>query len=146
MSPEDRFNRYVSRTETCWLWTGSTNSDGYGEFQAGAKTPAGKHRPTGAHRVAYELAYGPIPTGLYIDHLCEVPACVNPAHLEAVTNAENLRRKWDRMRGGKCGNGHPWTPENTYARPDGSYRRCRRCHADYQNRRYHQSREALDVA
>lgn len=48
--------------------------------------------PTPAYRVVYELAVGPIPAGLVLDHLCRVIACVNPAHLEPVTHAENVRR------------------------------------------------------
>jgi hypothetical protein len=145
MQLEDRFYRYVDRQpeDGCWLWTGSKDRQGYGQFSAGVRTKAGNTRPSPAHRVAYELVLGPIPVGLVIDHLCEVPACVRPGHLEAVTNAENLRRKWDRMRAGKCRNGHPWTPENTYAKADGSYRQCRRCHADYQNARSHAKKEAV---
>lgn len=45
-----------------------------------------------AHRVTYELFYGPIPAGLHLDHICRTPACVNPLHLEAVTRWENTRR------------------------------------------------------
>lgn len=45
-----------------------------------------------AHRVAYELWVGPIPEGMELDHRCKVRACINPAHLEPVTHAENMRR------------------------------------------------------
>ena len=74
----------------CWIWTGSINpKSGYGQF----------HRsklPEPAHRYGYELAKGEIPAGLHIDHLCSVRACVNPAHLEAVTQHENNIRALDR--------------------------------------------------
>lgn len=69
----------------CWLWQGAKNPDGYGQMD---------HRwfTFGAHRVSYLAFVGPIPEGLVIDHLCRVRHCVNPAHLEAVTSAENIRR------------------------------------------------------
>lgn len=70
---------------TCWVWIGAHCSDGYGHKSLGGI----KHR---VHRLAYEAAIGPIPTGLEIDHLCGVRACFNPAHLEAVTHRENLLR------------------------------------------------------
>jgi len=84
-SPFERFDAKVQRTATCWLWIGATNQKGYGTFWSGDVR-------TGAHRWSYEYHVGPIPVGLEIDHLCRVRHCVNPAHLEAVTHAENLRR------------------------------------------------------
>lgn len=67
---------------------------------------------------------------MVIDHLCRVRLCVNPSHLEAVTNLENLRRGagyglQNGMRS-KCINGHRYTPKNTYTAPDGGIR-CRAC-------------------
>jgi hypothetical protein len=76
------------------------------------------------HRRAYERAYGRIPDGLEIDHLCRNRACINPEHLEAVTHAENVRRAAVLVTG--CKQGHPFTPENTYLFR-GKYRRCRTC-------------------
>lgn len=76
----------VGEPDDCWLWLGSTNgSNGYGRLG---------RRPTWhlAHRYAYEQAVGPIPEGLVLDHLCSVRLCCNPAHLEPVTQAENLAR------------------------------------------------------
>lgn len=65
----------------CWLWTAAILPCGYGQFH--------NLKP---HRISYELEVGPIPTGLVIDHLCRVRACVNPAHLEPVTQRENIMR------------------------------------------------------
>lgn len=69
----------------CWLWTASIRANGYGQF-------VHQGSPRQAHRVSYECLVGPIPEGLHIDHLCFVRHCVNPAHLEPVTQAENNRR------------------------------------------------------
>lgn len=72
----------------CWPWLGTVTNAGYGQFRY--------LRRWGAHRFAYESAKGPIPNGLTIDHVkawgCARTDCCNPAHLEAVTMAENLRR------------------------------------------------------
>ena len=69
----------------CWLWKGLVDRDGYGVFGL-------NRRSFRAHRVAYELLVGPIPDGLMIDHLCRVTSCINPDHLEPVTNKENQAR------------------------------------------------------
>lgn len=85
--PVKRFNKYVDKTDSCWVWTGFTRGKGYGGFQL----------PTGvvsAHRFAYETLVGPIPEGAQIDHVCMNKLCVNPKHLEPVTNEENQYRAY----------------------------------------------------
>jgi hypothetical protein len=69
----------------CWVWQGGVTGGGYGAMATGRSVRS-------AHVVAYELHIGPIPAGLVIDHLCRVRVCCNPEHLEAVTQAENVRR------------------------------------------------------
>lgn len=70
----------------CWEWTGATSHGGYGEvFDADG--------PRGAHRVAFELVVGPILGGHQVDHVCRNPACVNPAHLDAVPGPVNVARQ-----------------------------------------------------
>lgn len=69
----------------CWIWHGSTNGRGYGRLGRGGTLYS-------AHRYFWIEANGPVPDGLELDHLCEIPQCVNPAHLEPVTHTENIRR------------------------------------------------------
>jgi hypothetical protein len=83
-----RFERKVARRadDKCWPWLGGLTSSGYGMQRCGSAVAP-------AHRVAWVLANGrDIPEGLVIDHLCGSRTCCNPAHLEAVTQSENVRR------------------------------------------------------
>jgi HNH endonuclease len=78
----------VAGDNECWLFQGALDTKGYAYIGDGSANG----RKVAAYRVAYEMARGPIPAGLEIDHLCNVRHCCNPSHLEAVTHAENLRR------------------------------------------------------
>jgi len=76
----------IDITDDCWLWQGRHNPKGYGIVKSKA---AGT---TIVHRVVWLALVGSIPEGLQLDHLCRVKHCVNPDHLDPVTNAENMRR------------------------------------------------------
>ena len=91
----ERFWAKVNKTETCWLWTGST-SRGYGYFSI-------HPRMIQAYRVSYEMEYGPIPDGVHVDHVCHVPACVRPDHLRATTNKQNAENRNGGRSGSKSG-------------------------------------------
>lgn len=125
-TPDERFWAKVAKQlDGCWLWKGATNGDGrYGMVGGRGK---GLEQ---AHRVAYEMAHGAIPDGLVIDHLCRTTLCVNPDHLEPVTQAENIMRGVAptalNARKTHCKRGHEFTPENTYVMTNGG-RTCRTC-------------------
>lgn len=95
----------------CWVWTASKVRGGYGQFAVGDKTVL-------AHRFAWQLDRGPIPTGLQIGHLCRVRHCVNPAHLELVERRTIARRGVGpaavNAAKTECVNGHPFDEANTY--------------------------------
>jgi hypothetical protein len=132
VAPELRFWPKVEFTGFCWLWTASTNRQGHGHFFPERKTCLT------AHRWSYEFLVGPIPEGLHLDHLCRIPSCVNPDHLEPVTVAENVRRGLHGVLRTRCGEGHELTDENVYLRPGDGSRRCRKCIRVDSLARYHQ--------
>ncbi len=101
----------------CWLWLGYCRDGRYPWMYY-------EGRPLAAYRVAYILLVGPIPEGLHLDHLCRVTSCVNPAHLEPVTQQENNRRAFEAIT--HCPQDHEYTPENTGRYRNGG-RYCRIC-------------------
>lgn len=117
---EKFFDRVSVNAETgCWEWTGSIfTSSGYAQFSPSRIPP---HGTTTAHRFAYMEFVGPIPCGLVLDHLCRVRHCVNPGHLEPVTQRENIVRgdlpdvNRSRSNVNMCRKGrHAWVPENIH--------------------------------
>jgi hypothetical protein len=125
----------------CWLWLAYTNSDGYGLF---AIWEDGHTHTERAHVVAWGVTRGAVPDGLVLDHLCRIRSCVNPDHLEPVTNAENIRRGMAptivAYREGTCLRGfHEMTGAN--AMSVGQGRTCRECH----RARRRERRAAVDI-
>lgn len=94
----------VQKTDTCWNWTGNLNHLGYGRVWTTNRDRADR-RGVGpmAHRVSWELANGPIPDGLLIDHICHNTACVNPDHLRPVNNKQNMEHRSGPRRNGSSG-------------------------------------------
>lgn len=91
---ERRLGRYVEEDRgylsPCWIWQGDIAPHGYGRLCV-------HNKQVYAHRWMYEQWVGPIPPDRELDHLCEVTECVNPAHLEPVIHAENIRRGWNKI-------------------------------------------------
>lgn len=105
----------------CWLWMGAWDQCGYGSFWHEGKCWR-------VHRLAYEVLVGPIPDDFEIDHLCRTRCCINPAHLEAVSRAENMARiHWPNSAKTHCAQGHLFDEANTYWRPNGKGRQCISC-------------------
>ena len=141
--PAVRFWRNVDKSgpqwngSNCWLWTGCLTPRDYGQITIHTVRSF-------AHRLSYEWTVGPIPDGLVIDHLCRNPPCVNPAHLEPVTQRVNV------LRGESlparyatrthCINGHEFAGENVRAGTRGD-RVCRSCAREYARKARADNRE-----
>lgn len=94
-----RFTRKIYKTDSCWLWMGA-RVGGYGLAYTGVK-PDGRKDRHYAHRVAYVIAHGFVPSGLEVMHSCDVPRCVNPDHLSLGTHQQNIADRDARGRGKK---------------------------------------------
>lgn len=100
----------VDKTDTCWLWTGYLNRDGYGEYKSDYLVTRL------VHRISYGLDTGSLPKNLQLDHLCRNRHCVNPDHMEPVTGIVNTRRSNVGLHESsktECPHGHPYDDENT---------------------------------
>lgn len=92
LATRKRFWAKVKKTETCWWWTASKGTDGYGVFSTGLKTERGNWRLVGAHRFSYLLAHNLLSLPYAIDclHSCDNKLCVRPSHLTADTRRANV--------------------------------------------------------
>lgn len=127
-------------TSPCWFWTGAMFQNGYAAIKAG-------RRAARAHRVSYETFIGPIPDDLTIDHLCRNKSCVNPDHLEPVTNKENFLRAvfpkthgFNKREKTHCPKGHAYDTQNTHITPQG-WRKCKICQRQKSNEWHAKNRE-----
>lgn len=122
-APTRFFSHVVIKHNGCWQWTGAKNPKGYGTFRADGRNVA-------AHRYSYELFCGPFPRGLVSGHLCRNHGCVNPSHIEPVTNRENILRGVGvtaiKARQTHCAHGHLLSGGNLIRRRNGQ-RGCREC-------------------
>jgi len=126
----DRVFAHVSEVldNNCWLFEGSKDKAGYGKIRRFRGSMCL------AHRVMYEELIGEIPEALVLDHLCRTRNCVNPDHLEPVTQQENIKRGLGQgpalaalRNKTQCINGHSYTKENTYHHPKTNARNCKKC-------------------
>lgn len=135
----------VRGPDECWPWMSPTEKNfGYGKIGVPGRSPQS------AHRIGWELAFGPIPDGMVVDHDChnrdpDCPggpcahrACQNPSHLVLRTQGGNVLagKGFAAANAAKthCDQGHPFDADNTYIRPSDGWRDCRKCKADAQRR------------
>jgi HNH endonuclease len=125
ISTLERFEKKVDKTNSCWIWTAS-KTNGYGDFRINKKKVK-------AHRYAFESYVGPIPEDKpHVLHKCDNPPCVNPEHLFAGTNEDNIKDKFNKGRDHNqkkthCPQGHEYSIENTYLSRNGKSRTCKTC-------------------
>ena len=132
-------DKYTANDAGCWLWSAYKNPAGYGRVRV-------KGRNWLAHRLAWTVLVGEIPDGMVIDHYlmnggsgrCS-RACVNPEHMEVVTQGVNARRGIQGLKRTiktECRRGHEYTEANTYISPGKGLRQCRTCLSLIRRRRY----------
>src|ERR1022692_1261244 len=123
-----RIEKYIQKTDTCWLWTGAKNESGYGVIW-----DISRKANAFAHRAMYELSVQLIPEGMFLCHHCDVPSCVRPEHLFIGTPKDNSIDSSHKGRRANqtithCKRGHEYTEANTYKRLAGNgQRECKEC-------------------
>ena len=131
---EERFWAKVNQSDDCWSFDAYHSPDGYARFWVGGRTVE-------AHRFVYELLVASIEAGLVIDHLCRNRWCVNPDHMEPVTNHVNILRGEPATKT-HCVHGHLLDEANTYRRRGSNGKRqCRTCGLEA-TRRYRRKKAA----
>ena len=138
----ERLMARVYRTDSCWLWLGPVDDEGYARMRV-----PGFPTKLAAHRISYEVFVGRIPDGLTIDHLCRNPSCMNPKHLEPVPMVVNIKRGYGiGMRNAAktaCAKGHPYVPGSFIEEQIGHGkvgRRCVICRRKRERAAYHSGR------
>ncbi len=133
MNEHQRFIGKIKKDNNTGCWNWISKNGGYGTFSAHGK-------PVPAHRFSYEYHREKIPKGMVVDHLCKNTSCVNPDHLEIVTQSENLLRgntlTAENAKRTHCKQGHEFTKENTltaFGKTGRPSRKCKKC--SYQARK-----------
>lgn len=130
--PQDTLDRLLSRVRSqpngCWMWTGSLTDEGYGQIHFWINKRKITRRVS---RVSFEIFIRTLGKREIPDHLCRNRGCINPTHMEPVSNRTNVLRGVGptarNARKTHCKRGHAFTPENTYTTQN--MRHCRKCRA-----------------
>lgn len=137
----DRFFEKIRFTDSCWVWIGTKDRKGYGDFKL-------NYQHWKAHRITYLLLHGDINSELTIDHLCRNHFCVNPEHLEQVSIKTNILRGEgvcaNNSRKKYCVNGHPLFGENLVIRSNNG-RRCKTCHREGVKIHYYKKKTIVEI-
>lgn len=133
------FFMVVDHVTGCWNWTANKNQKGYGRVAIDGRLHS-------AHRVSFEIFNGPLIDGLEVDHVCENRGCINPAHLQQITHASNVRKgnRWNIERPTHCPRGHPFTAPNL-GHDHRGWRYCKACASRRHKRRKEEMRNETQI-